>query len=97
RIAQEAIRNVQKHALAHTVTVMLCERDGGCVLRIADDGVGFSEGRSRGRHPGHVGLSSMRERAAMAAGTLRLATAPGAGCVIEVWVPDPVSHPAPGP
>ncbi|MEA2440739.1 MAG: hypothetical protein QOH76_2163 [Thermoleophilaceae bacterium] len=97
RIAQEAIRNVQKHALAHTVRVVLCERDGGCVLRIADDGVGFSGGSSRGHHPGHVGLSSMRERAAMAGGTLRLVTAPGAGCVIEVWVPDPVSPVAPGP
>ena len=97
RIGQEAIRNVQKHALAHTVKVTLCQRDGGFALRIADDGVGFSEGSTRGHHPGHVGLSSMRERAAMAAGTLRLETAPGAGCVIEVWVPDSVSRLAPRP
>jgi signal transduction histidine kinase len=96
RIAQEAIRNAQKHAEAAAVTVVLCERDGGCVLQIADDGVGFSGG-GRGHRPGHVGLSSMRERAAMAGGTLKLETAPGAGCVIEVWVPDSVSQAASAP
>ena len=87
RIAQEAIRNAQKHAGADTVNVSLRERDGGCVLRIADDGVGFSNG-SQADRPGHVGLASMRERAAMAGGTLELETAPGAGCQVEVWVPE---------
>ncbi|MEA2368866.1 MAG: hypothetical protein QOH38_1584 [Thermoleophilaceae bacterium] len=95
RIAQEAIRNAQKHAQPHTVTVELRERDGGSVLRIADDGVGFVAGSDREHRPGHVGLPSMRERAAMAGGSLQLETAPGAGCAIEVWVPD--SMPRDGP
>jgi PAS domain S-box-containing protein len=93
RIAQEAIRNVQKHAQADTVTVALSERDGGPVLRISDDGVGFSPG-GRGEHrPGHVGLQSMRERARVGGGSLRLETAPEAGCVVEVWVPDSAAQP----
>jgi PAS domain S-box-containing protein len=92
RIAQEAIRNAQKHADARSVTVALSERDGGSLLRIADDGVGFSAGRNAEHRPGHVGLPSMRERAALAGGTLTLETAPGAGCVIEVWVPGPSSQ-----
>jgi PAS domain S-box-containing protein len=87
RIAQEAIRNTQKHAHASSVTIALSERDGGSLLRIADDGVGFSSWGEDERRPGHVGLPSMRERAAAAGGTLTLETAPGAGCVIEVWVP----------
>jgi PAS domain S-box-containing protein len=88
RIAQEAIRNAQKHAQASRVTVALSERDGGSLLRIADDGVGFAAGRHGEHRPGHVGLPSMRERAAVAGGSFQLGTAPGAGCVIEVWVPD---------
>jgi signal transduction histidine kinase len=94
RIAQEAIRNAEKHAQARSVRVTLSEGNGGSLLRIADDGVGFSAG-GRGEHrPGHVGLPSMRERAAAAGGSLRLETAPGAGCVIEVWVPNTISRAA---
>jgi signal transduction histidine kinase len=87
RIAQEAIRNAQNHARASSVTVMVGERDGGTLLRIADDGVGFAAGGAGEHRPGHVGLPSMRERARMAGGTFELETAPGAGCAIEVWVP----------
>jgi PAS domain S-box-containing protein len=87
RIAQEAIRNVQKHAHARNVDVALSERDDGCVLRIADDGVGSSEGSDEKHRPGHLGVSSMRERATVAGGSLQIETAPGAGWVIEVWVP----------
>jgi PAS domain S-box-containing protein len=87
RIAQEAIRNVQKHARARNVDVALSERDDGWLLRIADDGVGSSEGSDENNRPGHLGVSSMRERATVAGGTLQIETAPGAGWVIEVWVP----------
>jgi signal transduction histidine kinase len=91
RIAQEAIRNAEKHAKARNVSVTLSRRDGGSLLRIADDGMGFSAGGHGEHRPGHVGLPSMRERAAVVGGSLRLETAPGEGCVIEVWVPDEVS------
>jgi PAS domain S-box-containing protein len=87
RIAQEAIRNVQKHARARNVDVALSERDDGWLLRIADDGVGSSERSDENNRPGHLGVSSMRERATVAGGTLQIETAPGAGWVIEVWVP----------
>jgi signal transduction histidine kinase len=95
RIAQEAIRNAQKHAHATSVTVELSERDGGSLLRIADDGVGFSAGGNGEHRPGHVGLPSMRERAAAAGGILRLETTPGGGCAIEVLVPGSVPRAAP--
>jgi len=89
-IAREAIRNARKHARAHTVTVTLREHDGGTLLRIEDDGVGFVVEH----RPGHLGQRSMRERAAAAGGSLQLQTAPGAGCGIEVWVPHSVPSPA---
>jgi PAS domain S-box-containing protein len=92
RIAQEAIRNVQKHARARNVDVALSERDGACVLRIADDGVGFSDGVGETGRPGHLGLASMQERARFAGGSLQIETAPGGGCAIEVRVPGSVAR-----
>jgi signal transduction histidine kinase len=91
RVAHEAIRNIQKHARARTVTVVLSERNRGTLLTIADDGVGFSAGTDTESRPGHIGLASMRERAELAGGTLRVEASPGAGCVVEVWLPHSAS------
>jgi PAS domain S-box-containing protein len=86
RIVQEALMNVRKHAVAATATVLLQERDGGYLVRIADDGVGFAVDQAK---PvlGHLGLASMRERAMLADGWMRVRSAPQDGTTIEVWVP----------
>jgi two-component system NarL family sensor kinase len=86
RIAQEALMNVRKHARATTATVSLEQRDGGYQVRVADDGVGF-EPTEIGAAPGHLGLFAMRERTELAAGHLRVESAPGSGTTIEVWIP----------
>jgi PAS domain S-box-containing protein len=86
RIAQEALTNARKHAQATRVTVSLEESEGGYVVRVADDGVGFSPGTVQPT-PGHLGLASMRERATLAGGWLRIDTAPGRGTTIELWLP----------
>ena len=86
RIAQEALVNVRKHACATTVTVSLLERDGGYLVRIADDGVGFAVDEAK-PVSGHLGLASMQERAMLADGWLRVTSAPQDGTAIEVWVP----------
>jgi signal transduction histidine kinase len=92
RVAHEAIRNVQKHARARRVAIALSERDRGKLLVIADDGVGFSPGGDGESRPGHIGLASMRERVALAGGTLRIDAAPGSGCVVEAWLPHSASN-----
>jgi signal transduction histidine kinase len=84
RIAQEALHNIVKHARASTVRIALVAGDGALTLRIADDGVGFDTG---GAFPGHLGLTTMAERAAKLGGTLRLESAPGAGSTVEVTIP----------
>ncbi len=86
RIAQEAIANVRKHARASSVEVHLRSEDGGTRVRIRDDGRGFDPARVPLR-PGHLGLPDMRERAEIAGGWLRITSAPGAGTVVEFWVP----------
>jgi signal transduction histidine kinase len=89
RIAQEALNNVVKHAGACQVEVSLDLRPDQVVMSIVDDGRGFepaaeSNGNGNGRH---LGLVSMRERAAELGGQLELLAVPGKGTHIKVVVP----------
>src|SRR5216683_2984603 len=87
RIAQEALGNVRKHARARRVECSVSAVDDGILTRIADDGLGFEDDRSRPT-AGHLGLVSMRERAEMAGGWFRITSSRGNGCVVEYWIPD---------
>jgi PAS domain S-box-containing protein len=88
RIAQEALANVVKHARARKVEVRLEEEGGQVVLRVSDDGCGFSlADAERLGDPWHLGLTAMRERAEMAGGACRIVSAPGAGTSVEARVP----------
>jgi len=61
RIAQESLQNVVKHASAHAVRVQLVSEGDKVELVIDDDGIGFD---SDADHPGHLGISGMKQRAA---------------------------------
>lgn len=87
RIAQEALANVRKHAKAQTVDVLLEQHEGGFLVRVRDDGAGFSLEDVDGSEHGHIGLSAMRERAEMAGGWCHVESAPGEGTTVELWVP----------
>ncbi len=87
RIAQEALTNVRKHAQANCVDVTLDRHDGGVMVRITDDGVGFDVAEADRGRPGHLGFSAMRERAELAGGWWMVASAPGAGTTVEFWLP----------
>jgi PAS domain S-box-containing protein len=89
RIVQEALANVRAHAKAGRVAVRLEEVEGGVLARVSDDGVGFLPGLVGRRPAGHLGLISMREQAAMAGGWCRVASAPGMGTTVELWLPRP--------
>lgn len=87
RVAQEALHNALRHARAATVTVELRGTAGrGAVLRVTDDGRGFDPESVR-RAGRHLGLVSMRERAAAVGGSLTVESAPGRGAVVEMEVP----------
>ena len=74
---------------------MLDERDDGYAVRVIDDGVGFVPDDLE-PVPGHLGLTAMQERAALAGGWLRIDSAPGKGTTVEVWIPR-TSAPRAGP
>ena len=72
-IAQEAVANAGRHADASEVSVSVRELDAGVELRVVDDGRGFDEQAALASdEPGHIGLPTMRERAEMIDGTLRI-------------------------
>ena len=85
RVAQEALNNVARHARARTASVTLRQVDGGLLLAVRDDGVGFDPEEPNTR--GSLGLVSMRERLRLVNGTLDIDSAPGQGTVIVAWVP----------
>ncbi|WP_370087658.1 GAF domain-containing sensor histidine kinase [Streptacidiphilus sp. MAP12-16] len=88
RVAQEALHNALRHSGATTVRVELraAPASRGALLTVADDGRGFTPALVR-RAGRHLGLVSMRDRAAGVGGTLRIESAPGKGTVVELEVP----------
>ena len=88
RIAQEAIGNVRKHARVDHVSVAMGQRKGGHFVRVSDDGVGFAGSEIPQSAPGHLGLTSMRERAELAGGWCKVQSLPGSGTVVEAWIPE---------
>jgi PAS domain S-box-containing protein len=83
RIAQEALNNVAKHAQASRVQLRLRSEPGGIILEVEDNGVGFDPQRE---YPGHLGLHSMRERAAKFGSVLDIESAPGNGTLIRISI-----------
>ena len=85
RIYQELVTNILRHAQAEHVSIELYERDGRLVLAVEDDGVGFDpDAKSAG-----VGLTGMRERAALLNGSIRFDSEPGMGTHVVVEIPIP--------
>jgi signal transduction histidine kinase len=87
RIAQEVLVNVRKHAHATKVHLLLAGNGAGFQLTIRDDGVGFDQDAIAVPRPGHLGLTSVRERVQMAGGWCRIESAPGAGTTVGSFVP----------
>jgi signal transduction histidine kinase len=85
RIAQEAISNAVDFADASHLDVTLEDEDAGVLVRVADDGCGFSVDELSNAN--RLGFTSMRERAELAGGWFRLHSKPGAGTTVEFWLP----------
>jgi signal transduction histidine kinase len=88
RQVSEALANVEKHASATRVGIVVKERDGGIYGEVVDNGIGFVV-TERDHLPGHLGLLALRERAHLAGGWCEIGSEPGAGTKVEFWVPTP--------
>jgi signal transduction histidine kinase len=86
RVAQEALRNISKHAAAAHARVVLARTDDVLELAIADDGRGFDAAHPDADHAG-LGLRSIDERVRLINGTVRLESKQDCGTTLRVRVP----------
>ena len=89
RILQEALTNTARHAAAAHVDVSLTRTRTALELVVTDDGCGFElgEGTIGPAAWSHFGLVSMRERAKLLGGELRIISAPGRGTRVHATLP----------
>ena len=87
RIAQEALTNVRRHALAKEVEVTFQNSDHSLELIVKDDGKGFTLDDLEGSTPGYHGLNIIKERAESLGGALNISTALGEGTALMVSMP----------
>ncbi len=95
RAAQEAVRNIVRHADASTASLSIARYStagsgwgkGALVLRIRDDGCGFETGNTSVRGRGSVGLELLGMLVTSHGGTLTLDTSPGRGTEFVLRVP----------
>jgi signal transduction histidine kinase len=88
RITQEALNNIEKHAQASEVILVLrngkAEGRKTLLVCVSDDGCGFSG--AGGRHEG-LGLRSMERRAALLGAALDFVGESGAGTMVRLEIP----------
>jgi PAS domain S-box-containing protein len=84
RIVQEQTSNIIKYAEASKAAIILEERNNQCRLSISDNGKGFDKEVQK---VSGVGLINIFSRADAYNGNVKIETAPGKGCIIEVLFP----------
>ncbi len=85
RIFQEGLTNIARHADATRIDVSLEERNGLLILHVSDNGCGITLDELRS--PSSIGIFSMRERARLISGTLRIQGEPGKGTTVVLQLP----------
>lgn len=83
RIFQECINNIIKHAEAKHIFVKLAAEKSGCILSIADDGVGFDVDAA---HTGS-GLINILDRVKLIGGDIEVASTLNQGTTIKLRIP----------
>ncbi len=83
RIAQEALSNAIRHAVAGRVVVTLGYSDDEIRLDVRDDGRGFDPESVRSGH----GLTGMQDRLTALGGSLQIESQEGEGCTISAAIP----------
>lgn len=87
RIVQESVRNAVRHASARRISVIVDFSDDQLVLRVCDDGHGFTQRESEEIVSSRLGILGMRERSKLLGGKLEIQSNPGSGTVVEARLP----------
>jgi signal transduction histidine kinase len=85
RVAQEALRNIARHARASAATVSLALTEGGLLLAVRDNGIGFDTNATQSRPS--LGRANMRERVRLLGGTFQIKSTSAQGTTVSAWVP----------
>jgi signal transduction histidine kinase len=85
RAAQEALRNVTRHAGVSEAWLRLHQNDHGIELVVEDRGRGFD--RAQGRRAAGIGLIGIEERAHLVGGEAAIQSHLGRGTTVTVRVP----------
>jgi len=89
RMAQEACSNITRHSHAHLASVQIAYSPASVILKVDDDGAGFSLLRNPAEYAAsaHYGLLGLHERAELIGATLEIHTSPGKGTHLVVVLP----------
>lgn len=85
-ILSECLTNIVKHAFAKEVHVRVTTTENELVLKVKDDGIGFSPEKSS-RQTGKYGLLGLKERVRLLNGELTIESIPAEGTEVTVIVP----------
>jgi len=85
RIVQEQLTNIQKHARASEISIVMSEINGKFTLSIADNGIGF-DNTKKSSHTG-IGMRNIISRVEFYKGSARFTTEPGNGCKLVITFP----------
>jgi PAS domain S-box-containing protein len=83
RIIQEQLNNIVKYAKASRVKVHILFKDGGFLIRVEDNGIGFNTDQKKSG----LGLGNIKNRAELFDGKFKIISAAGKGCTMEVEFP----------
>jgi signal transduction histidine kinase len=86
RIVQEALTNVARHSASTAISIRLARSAAGLETTIADNGSGFDAESNSVNSETHLGLQSMRERAAILGGSVSVKSG-STGTTILVQLP----------
>ena len=89
RIAREAVINANKHAQAREIVIKLERSRDGMVLRVSDDGVGFS---AQSKVPRGLGFHIMNYRAQLIGGRLKIEQPKKGGTCVSCYFADGATH-----
>jgi signal transduction histidine kinase len=85
RMAQEVLRNIERHAGAsHVVMTLQVLESDRLSLVVEDDGIGFD---TRAPRSGHYGLDGLHEQAEMIGADLTIDSRAEAGTTVRISVP----------